>query len=72
MSLTQAQMDAVDEMPQRRGGGTIYSFTAAAPETSAAEVRTRSRLPRWAIRAAARRRQLNLMAMELERERLWL
>jgi hypothetical protein len=66
-------MDAVDEMPQRRGGGTIYSFTDAAVLHSAVEVRTRSRLPRWAIQAAARRRQLEQMKMELEREeRLWL
>ena len=63
MKLTQAQRDWLDEQPARRRGGRIYSFNEAGTE-----VRTRSRLPGWAIRAEARRRRLALMAFELERE----
>ena len=63
MSLTQAQMDAIDEAPTIRGFPAVMSFTPIR-----AEVRKRSRPPRWAIQAAARRRQLGLMACQLEME----
>ena len=63
MSLTQADMDRLDEAPTIRSFPAVMSITPVK-----AEARTRSRLPGWAIQAAARRRRLERMAFELERE----
>ena len=59
MNLTQAQLDWLDEQPARRRGGRIFSF-----KEGGAGTRTRYRVPGWAIRAAVRRSQLELMAFE--------
>jgi hypothetical protein len=69
MSLTKAQMDALDEQVMIRSFPAVMSFTPVSAEyKTPGDVRTRSLLPRWAIQAAARRQQLDQMARELERE----
>jgi hypothetical protein len=62
MSLSQAQMDAMDETPNRRLGGRINSFELA-------ETRRRSvSKPAWRVAADDRWAQLELLADVIERE----